>query len=540
MIYEVVVKQKTSSQCFDYKSEQNLDRGQLVKVPFGKKTVLGVIFTKKARSDHKPKDIKKVLTKKPLINANQFEFAQLLSQEYISPLSESIFSFIPQFADKNLSTFDYSPRSSQTRNGFSTLVNLGTAKGQLTKIKERIKSGGQFLIVLPRITDCEQVKEFLHGENLYVYNSKLSETDKIKIFSLLLGGENIIVLATRAGCLLPFSNLKTVFMFDPANFAYQEDQEPRYNGEKAIYLMSKTYGASLEYCSTSFDVFTYTGYKKKLITLTNNINYPKIVVINSKDILCDSIIQKITKNSDENRKTLLVIPNTDFLFCKKCKIPLSCDKCKAVRIDGTGMCKSCKTRVVVACKKCSGSDFEGSRFNSKTIQDELISFKKVFVKTENELEDLDLDTEFSTVVYYSNDYMLRSSSYGSRLRLALKLRKILNFSPREITIITQSEQDKFWQNIFYLNQDKFFAEELFERKQNNLPPFVRLIKIKISKASKADDETIDELKSMFESIDTENGTLLFVPLDSTSKHKTEQTLAKLKSAKYFIDPIDLD
>lgn len=540
MIHEVIVKQKTNVRSFDYSFEQKLERGQLVKVNFGGKTVLGIISTDKPSSSYKVKPIKKVLTKKPIISKSQFEFADLLSREYIAALSETIFSFVPKLADKYLQDFDYHNKALKRKKPFLASIDLGTIKDQLKDIGQIIRSAGQHLIILPEIFDCLRAKEFLDNRNVYIYNSKITQADKLGIFSKLLGGQDVTIVATRAGCLLPFTELRNTFMFDPANFAYQEDQEPRYNGEKAVYLMTKTYGGNLRYCQTSFDIFTYTGYKKGALSLDNRLNNPEFTIIKSKDILCENVMQRVIQNSKENHKTLLVVPDSDVLFCKKCKSILECQSCQSTRLDVSHNCKNCKLRVNLTCPKCKGNDFEQMKSGLAMIKDDLKDFKNVYVREEYKLSSHDPNEQFSTIVYCNSDYLLHSSMYGANIKLMLRIRRLLNFAPREIIIITQFEQSKFWKYLANSDQEVFFNNELIERKQNHLPPFTRLVKVKKITSNKSDDKIIEEIKRIFENIDTGNGIYFFVPIKSSSYIMLEQKLANLRSSKFYIDPIDLN
>ena len=78
-----------------YKSQ--IEKGMRVLVPFGKKTVTGVAIEIIDESDLKGiKDIKTIIDKEKIINDEMLEFAKWISDYYIAPIGEVLFSFIPR------------------------------------------------------------------------------------------------------------------------------------------------------------------------------------------------------------------------------------------------------------------------------------------------------------------------------------------------------------------------------------------------------------------------------------------------------------
>jgi primosomal protein N' (replication factor Y) len=94
---------------FDYQATQDLlDRpadeivGRRVKVPFGKKSIVGVVNALKETSDAPAgtlKEIASVLDNEPLLTPAQFELAHWLSRRYFCSFGEALFALLPPGKD---------------------------------------------------------------------------------------------------------------------------------------------------------------------------------------------------------------------------------------------------------------------------------------------------------------------------------------------------------------------------------------------------------------------------------------------------------
>lgn len=530
MIYEVIVKQKTNLENFDYFFDGGLEKGQLVKVQFNKKIVTGLIFDKKEHSPFKVKSIKKVLTEKPFITDHQFDLAKKISDEYFSNYADAIFSFIPNFTNKSLMEFNYARRRSSTSNkSFAPKIIFCKYNDCLEDVNNR-KSNGQMLIIVPKVEDCIAVKNYLKDHKTIIYNSQISEKERLKVFSELLSGENLTVISTRIGSLLPFTNLKHILMFDPNNFAYQEDQMPRYNGEKTAYLAAKIYNADLTFVTTYFDIFTFVGYKKKLFKKIGFIKQPSFEISNSKD-------PSEEIKSIGNGKILLVYKESDSLFCGNCHSLRICKNCGSSQFTDATTCKICKSKQDVACDKCAHRSFEKSQ-NLKNIKAKVKNME-IDIKEENDLN-LFSKKSYDTILYLNNDHLLKTSLLNAKLRLMQKIRNLFNYNPKKIIIFTREIDSSFWKNLLLDNQERFISAELSERRQNKLPPFTRLVKITDSQKNKSDLLKSQELAIEFDSIEAENNFYLFLPLNTSEKKKISEILNSFKSAKFYLDPIDLN
>lgn len=76
------------------------------------------------------------------------------------------------------------------------------------------------------------------------------------------------------------------------------------------------------------------------------------------------------------------------------------------------------------------------------------------------------------------DGLLSQPDYNTRLRMFQTMRKIRsNFTSAKILIQTFQPQDSFLREIFTMDSEDFYSEELKKRQEVNYPPFCDLIQV---------------------------------------------------------------
>jgi primosomal protein N' (replication factor Y) len=92
--------------CYSIPPELNIDIGQAVWVPFGSKTLQGIVVKlSDYPSFEATKEINGVITSLPLLSSVQIEIALWLSKRYLAPLFDSIALMLPPGFERRLVTF---------------------------------------------------------------------------------------------------------------------------------------------------------------------------------------------------------------------------------------------------------------------------------------------------------------------------------------------------------------------------------------------------------------------------------------------------
>jgi primosomal protein N' (replication factor Y) len=92
--------------CYSIPPELNIDIGQAVWVPFGSKTLQGVVVKlSEYPSFEATKEINSIITSFPLLSSVQIEIALWLSKRYLAPLFDSVALMLPPGFERRLVTF---------------------------------------------------------------------------------------------------------------------------------------------------------------------------------------------------------------------------------------------------------------------------------------------------------------------------------------------------------------------------------------------------------------------------------------------------
>jgi primosomal protein N' len=98
--------------------------------------------------------------------------------------------------------------------------------------------------------------------------TKSAKSTVLKLLQTKQDEQNItnIILSTRNGIFLPFSDLQEVIMVDEANSMYIQDQNSIYfDAREAVFLLSKAFKANLSFISTLPSIRLYSFYSEKVL-----------------------------------------------------------------------------------------------------------------------------------------------------------------------------------------------------------------------------------------------------------------------------------
>jgi len=568
-IYSVLVKRKLSKDsCFDYIAGQKLEKGQLIKVPFGQSLTQGIVFGKKKTSDTRRelKSIKKILTPVAIITDNQFILAGQIAKEYFSSLADAIFSFLPNISDKYLSDLKATAKTWQkSQLKVKYTFQICPKSNIIPLIKQTINFSGQYLIIVPEIIQANQYYNSLRNtyrNNLTLYNSQIPQAQKIKTFNKLLSGKNQIVIATRPGNFLPFTNLRHIMMISPDNFAYQEDQFPRANARKVAMMLSKIHSAKLTFFDSAISLSAFIGYKKKQLSVAEDSRRKEnITALNTKNIFDPGLGQKI-KGFLRVGKNVLIAGSwslNDQFYCVDCKDKIECSICKSDKfISSSQTCAECNTKADLICSKCKGRNVIESSKNLSAVysrlKDEFSQFKISLVTKNNKIEPstltlatlnsiLRIEKKIDLIIFESFDNLFESPFFDQRIKLFKLIRQFNDFEYEQMVIISKNLDDPVVCAIIQNDWRKFYSQEIKERLNSSFPPATKLIKITEVKRDSRDAQTVTEItKFAQKNIELENNYLLFFNHNQIEKNHEEikKLLNRLNNAKFYVDPIDIN
>jgi len=415
------------------------------------------------------------------------------------------------------------------------------------RIREILDSGKQVLILLPEIFLTNQFKgrfEEFFGFLPAIWHSKIGIKSKRKIWQGVVDGSLNLVIDARSSLLLPFKNLGLIVLDEEHDPSYKQDEGIIYHARDMAIARASIENIPIHLVSAVPSLETYNNIKIKKYNHTKLINrysdfpLPEAKVINLEkaslkrdQFIADETLQLIEGFLKKKEQVLFFLNRrgyAPFLICKKCGFKHLCPNCSIYltyhKLINKLICHHCgiKVRKMKLCSTTKENcDFRMHGPGVEKIYDEL---KKIFPKKNikifssdflskkdeaksilERIEKNEIDIIVGTqliskgfnfpklncIVVVDADF----SGMGYDLRTTEKNIQLYNqlsgragrFSNKSLIIYqTATPLNETLKDVLENNPEKFLNNELIIRKNNNLPPFSRLISLIISSNSSQD------------------------------------------------------
>ncbi len=388
---------------YNSSSQKNLQKGDIVEVPFGNSNEIGVVWNELQVTDKKIR-LKKISRKIEKVNIDNklIKFIDWFSVYNIVPKGMVLRmclgdkkNFI-KIEEKNhfqssIKKSHYSLNSEQKialkdLNKLGDKFNVSVLQGvtgsgktlvYFERIKEMLRKKKQVLVLFPEIFLTNQfVERFLDffGSKPTVWHSKITPKNKKKIWHGVIKGEVKLVIGARSSLFLPFKNLGLIIVDEEHDPSYKQDEGLIYNARDMAVARASIEDLPIILVSSipSLETFNHIKNKKykhtKILKRFNNYPLPetKIVNLNLKNIKNEYIDQETIKIVDKylsrNEQILFFLNRrgyAPFLICKKCGYKHVCPNCSIYltyhkSIDKL-LCHHCGQKRIVK-KKCTDSE----------------------------------------------------------------------------------------------------------------------------------------------------------------------------------------
>lgn len=507
MICEVLVKRAVGGgKSFDYETSQLIKPLTLVEVPLGNQIVWGIVIRTKEKSKFPLKPIKRILSAGPILNQLQFDFAKEISKYFLGSLSDTLNRFVPNLNIKDLKLISTKNRAYKRLKTQKPVFIMGERNSRIEHFCQ-LSDNKQNLLIFPTLKSvCKAenyIKKISPNSKVFVFHSQLKSIQKSEIYQAILNGESCIVISTRHGLFLPFLRLSNVFIDEPFNYAYQEDQAPYYNTFIAARILAKLFGAKLivsDSCPNLIDYNAIIKNKMDLIELKNNLSFT--VFNNPKKITENRFFIELIQKILAEKKLIVFIGNfkdTHKIYCGNCNKKIKCTVCGGENfIEQTNKCNKCHS-IIKKCPNCASEKkyYAGLTYAnminqikkmwpdfSDSIETKVSNFfkKQILVSTYREI--LMLEKDIDTFIIIDFDQITSSPIFSNRINL---FRKILDFKSIGATkiIIFSDEENKYLDDLININWRNFLSRELKDRKINQLPPYS--VPVEISCSAKTEE-----------------------------------------------------
>ena len=356
--------------------------GERVLVPFGKKTVVGIVVKRekqvnKDKINYILKPIIDIIDDHPVVNPEIMKICTWASDYYEYPLGQVIFGALPsqlkqgvpianvkifenqhkKVAEEKLEISLNNEQNSifkkilRNTDSFSTSLIHGVTGSGKTEVyvklaQEAIRKKKQVLIIVPEINLTPQTItrfEMYIDENIKSYHSGHTLKEKMTTWLNVKNKKLDIVIGTRSSIFLPFKSLGLIIIDEEHDSSLKQQEKFRYHARDLSIMRAKSLNIPIVIGSAtpSFESLHNTLLEKfKKYNLTKRYyktDLPKITLVDlTKDLPQDGISkylkEKITNTLSKKQQILLYIGRRGFshaLTCLECRWISKCKICES-------------------------------------------------------------------------------------------------------------------------------------------------------------------------------------------------------------------
>ena len=446
MKYYLIAPAKTfhsSDNLLTYSSETPLKIGQIVEIPLGRQSTIGIVVKNTTQPDFDTKSITKIIYEQPLPK-KLVDALFWLSSYYRCPLSTVIQAALPRGITKNrrgklpeapnITPIDNPLNSAQRaairaieENPANTILLHGITGSGKTNIyielcARTLAKNQSVILLVPEIALTSQlVRNFQqHFKNITLLHSNLTESLRHQLWEkTLTDNQPQVIIGPRSALFAPVQDLGLIIIDEAHEPAYHQEQNPKYSASllagklaKTVlgtatplisdYYLCKSHNAIVEINQLAIQSDKHTNIS--VIDLKNHSDFTK------SRILSNQLIESI-KASLANQTQSMLFHNrrgtAPMTICDKCGWQALCPNCflpLVLHADAFQMrCHTCARNfpVPTACPECKNASIHHKGFGTKLIEDEL---HRLFPSAKIARFDMDTDDDLKLTKIYDEVY----------------------------------------------------------------------------------------------------------------------------------------
>ncbi len=420
-------------QCFTYKSKEVIKKGKRVIVPFGSKSIVGIVVKKiaKPKSLKGLKEIISIADECSCFNGSIFEAITWASDYYHHPIGEVFFSFMPTLLRKQndkiiidlddnteykLNEKDKKLKLTKEQNinlsklnkveKFSPSLIYGVTGSGKTEIylqlaEKFILQNKSILILVPEINLIPQLekrfKDRFNGD-IGVYHSRQTPNQRLKIWLRSKFGGIRIVIGTRSSVLMPLKNLGAIIIDEEHDQSYKQAEGFKFSGRDLAIKRAQIENIPVFLGSATPSLQTLKLVKEKkfkkfdLLRRVDGKKPPKLIPLDISDspLLGGIAIQTmsiIEAAINKGEQVLIFLNRRGFapLYeCDNCGWVAKCSSCESNLVFHKSknrlICHQCESvyGVNITCPDCHSNEINTLGTGTERVEEVLRStFKKV-------------------------------------------------------------------------------------------------------------------------------------------------------------------
>ncbi|MCX6782189.1 MAG: primosomal protein N' [Candidatus Magasanikbacteria bacterium] len=503
--------------------------GQLVTIPFRKKTAFGIVLSLREESNianAKLKEISSLVSTEPFISENLINFNREIADFYRASLGFVLKSaLLPLQKRKILKAAEALVKmpAQKIQTPQKPTFIAYNSKEELAKNIEKIcTSSGQRLILVPETYQIAQILELAAGatkDEPIIISGDMGEKEYFEKWLRVRNEADTLVIGTRKALWLPWINLSEIAVEDEGNSAYKSwDMAPRYHAREAAIMLAKYTGSKIFLMSAAPSVESYYFTQNKIydgFTALKKISSPSPIFCDvrseskggNKLPICEEIIARL-KNLNSLAFILVNRRGTaGTVLCRDCGLIFKCEQCGRpnafYKKDNLISCHFCgiKRPLPLTCPSCNGANFHLCGIGTQGMAEAVKSIVKkdtdvIVIDSEN-TADLSKLSEIKNGVIIGTEYawpyidwvktetIILADAESSLISAEFKATEDLWQTIRRIQLKARTEAAFYIQTstidhpVFsgIYEPAKFYETVLRERKLFGYPPYNYIIRL---------------------------------------------------------------
>lgn len=352
---------------------QPLIPGMRVRVPFGRRRVVGVVLEKPRReagASRSYRAIETVLDTEPLLSDELLKLLEWTADYYQHPIGEVIAAALPGPLRKGSTLRPRVANSApvaQTEalrltdeqglglaaleavHGFGvSLLHGVTGSGKtelyLRRAAECVERGEQVLVLCPEIGLTPQLRERFAarlGNGVGAYHSGMSEAERAHVWLGVRAGATPLIVGTRSAVFLPFARLGLVVVDEEHDTSFKQQEGLRYHARDVAIVRAQKLGVPviLGSATPSLETLANAGSGRyRHLRLTQRVNavaVPRVQVLDIRALelthgLSEPLLERLDAHLQAGGQALLFINRRGYapvLWCGTCGWAAVCTHC---------------------------------------------------------------------------------------------------------------------------------------------------------------------------------------------------------------------
>lgn len=427
------------------------------------------------------------------------------------------------------------------------ITGSGKTEIYINLIQRALEGGTQVLYLLPEIALTTQIVQRLKrvfGNALGIYHSRFSDNERVEVWNGIISGKFKFVVGVRSAVLLPFDNLGLIIVDEEHDPSYkQHEPAPRYHARDVAMMIGHFHHAKVLLGSATPAVETFyhaTQGKYHYVKLNKRFGDAKLPTILLADMAREkrqktnkgefsSLLFKHLEETLVKKEQAIIFQNrrgySPMVNCEDCEWIPKCINCAVSltyhQYKNSLVCHYCgyKEPLPKQCPSCSSVRLTTVGYGTEKIEEELGLYfpdttiqrmdvdttrtkngyetiiqqfeegrTDILVGTQMVTKGLDFD-RVSLVGIFNADRMIHFPDFRSYERAFQLITQVSGRAGRKekpgtVIIQTSSADHPLLQLIIHHEVDEFYKRELNDRRQNNYPPFSRLVDLTIKHPDK--------------------------------------------------------